>query len=261
MMKNNYLSKEEQIIFNTINKTDIIDHEQIKDLFPSYPSTKINKICHNLLSKGYLYPVKRGIYIINDKPSDKPMIKNPYTIASYLNKGYLGFSSALHLYDLIDYEPFTIFMVSNQTSSELTIGTYLFKTVAFGKKATGSTFYKNVYVSTIEKTIFDCFYKPQYAGGYQELINTLSKIKSIDWNQVLFYFNHFASNALFQRTGYILTILHKNNTISIPKYFFHEFKKHVKSTTKLIPTAPSKGTYNKEWKVLNNLGKEIIMER
>ena len=260
-MKNIYLSKEEQIIFTTIHKTDIINHEQIKDLFPFYSPVKINKICHNLLSKGYLHPVKRGIYLINEKPSDKPLIKNPYTIASYLNKGYIGFSSALHLYGLIDYEPFTIFMVSNHSSSELTIGDYLFKTVAFGAKATGSTFYKDVYVSTIEKTIFDCFYKPQFAGGYQELSKSLSQITSIDWDQVRIYFNRFASNALFQRTGYILEALNNNNTMRIPNDILDEFKSHVKSTTKLIPTAPSKGTYSNQWKVLDNLGNKIYGER
>ena len=98
MNENNYLTKNEQIIFSTIKKTDAIDNSFIKELFPMYPSEKINKICHNLLSKGYLYQIKKGVYIVNETPSKKPIITNPFKIASYLYKGYIGFSSALRVY-------------------------------------------------------------------------------------------------------------------------------------------------------------------
>lgn len=257
MHKKNYLSKEEQIIFSIVNKTDIIDNEQIKEIFPNYSFQKINKLCHNLISKGYFYPVKRSVYIVNDISTNKPIISNPFKLASYINKGYIGFSSALRLYDLIGYEPFTIFIVTKNKSSELNIGNYLFKTVSIGKKATGATFYRNVYISTIEKTVFDCFYKPQFAGGYRELAKALINIKKINWDQVLIYFNKFASNALFQRTGYVLELLKEN--IQLPNHILKEFRKHVGNTTKLIPNKVSKGKYIKQWKLLDNLGKKIIL--
>ena len=259
MQKKNYLSKEEQIIFTIINKTDIIDNTQMKEIFSNYSSQKINKLCHNLISKGYLHPVKRGVYLVNAEPSEKPAIGNPFKLASYINKGYIGFSSALRLYDLISYEPFTIFIVTQNKSSELTIGNYLFKTVAIGEKATGTTFFKNVYVSTIEKTVFDCFYKPQYAGGYREFVKTLTNIKKINWDQVLVYFNKFASNALFQRTGYVIELVQED--IHLPKHILKEFKKHIGNTTKLIPKGASKGKYIKQWKLVDNLGKKTILSR
>jgi len=259
MPKKNYLSREEQIIYTKIVKTDVIEHEQIKELFPDYAPQKINKLCHTLISKGYLYPLKRGTYIVNNTPADRPVIKNPFALASYINKGYLGFSSALRLYDLIDYEPFTVFIVTENKSSEKTVGNYLFKTVSMDVKATGATLHKNVYVSTIEKTVFDCFYKPQYAGGYRELSKAISNITHINWNQVLNYFNTYASDALFQRTGYILEILHKENLLALPKYVLIEFKKHIKNNSKLIPTGASKGKYCGGWKIIDNLGKEKII--
>jgi len=261
MQKKNYLSKEEQIIYTVISKTDVIDHIQIKEIFPNYSSQKINKLCHNLISKGYLYPVKRGIYIVNENPSEKPVISNPFKLASYINKGYIGFSSALRLYDLISYEPFTIFIVTQHKSKELTVGNYLFKTVSMGQKATGTTFFKNVYVSTIEKTVFDCFYKPQYAGGYREFVKALTNIKKINWNQVLLYFNNYASNSLFQRTGYILELLQEEQYIDPPKHILKEFKRHIGNTTKLIPGGTSKGKYVKQWKLVDNLGKKTILSR
>ena len=145
MDKKNYLSKEEQIIFKEIKKTDVIDNSFIKEIFPNYSQQKINKICHNLISKGYLYKIKKGAYIVNEHPSEKPVITNPFKIAPYVNQGYIGFSSALRIYDLMSYEPFTIFIVTPNKSHETEIGNYIFKTVSMGKKATGTTFYKNVY--------------------------------------------------------------------------------------------------------------------
>ena len=259
MQKKIYLTKEEQIIISTIQTTEIIDHSHLKELFPTYSPQKINKLCHTLLSKGYLYPLKRGVYLINEIPSSQPVIKNPFRIAPYLNKGYLGFSSALRLYDLLDYEPFTIFTVTPQKSNETTIGNYLFKTIAMGTKATGATFHKDVYVSTIEKTIFDCFYKPQYAGGYQTLTKALIQLKNLNWNQLLSYFNDFATDALFQRTGYLLDFLSQEHLLRPPKHILKECKNHVKTTTKLLTTKPSQGTYSKQWKLIDNIGKGTII--
>jgi len=259
MQKNNYLSKEEQIIFTIINKTDVIDNTQIKEIFPNYSSQKINKLCYTLISKGYFHPIKRGVYLINENPSEKPVISNPFKIASYVNKGYIGFSSALRIYDLISYEPFTIFIVTQNKSNEITVGNYLFKTISMGKKATGTTFFKNTYVSTIEKTVFDCFYKPQYAGGYREFAKALINIKKIDWDRVLTYFNNFASDSLHQRTGYILELLQDEQYIHLPKHILKEFKKHIGNTTKLIPSGIPKGKYIKQWQLVDNLGKKTIL--
>ena len=261
MQKNNYLSKEEQTIFAIIKKTDVIDNSQIKEIFPNYPSQKVNKLCYTLISKGYLHPIKRGVYLINENPSNKPTINNPFKIASYVNKGYIGFSSALRLYDLINYEPFTIFIVTPKKSEEIEIGNYLFKTVSIGKKATGTTYYKNLYISTIEKTFFDCFYKPQYAGGYKEIINAISNKPNIKWDKLLYYFEKYASNSLFQRTGYIIELLIEKKKINPPKYLIERFKNHIGNKTKLIPTQKSKGKYIKKWKLIDNIGeRELFSE-
>lgn len=259
MDKKNYLSKEEQILFSAIKKTDVIDNSFIKEVFPNYTSQKINKICHKLISKGYLHKIKKGAYIVNETPKEKPVITNPFKIASYINKGYIGFSSALRLYDLISYEPFTIFIATEKKSQEIEIGNYLFKTISMGKKATGTTFYKGVYTSTIEKTFFDCFYKPQYAGGYREIINALKNKPEIKWEKFFYYFQKYASDALFQRTGYIIELLAEKKIIKPPKHLIKEFKTHIKNKTKLLPAKESKGRYIKQWKLVDNIGEKNLL--
>jgi len=194
--------------------------------------------------------------LVQEKSSDIPVIKNPYRIALALFKGYIGFSSALRIYNLLDYEPFTIFIVTETKSMKRSIGEYTFKSVAMGKRATGITYYKGIYISTTAKTFFDCFYKPQYSGGYSTITKALYDAK-LDWNEFIVYFK-LASSSLCQRTGYILELL-KNETDKIPEDILDYFRKRVKNNTKLIPSGKSRGQYIKEWMVLDNLGKENIL--
>ena len=256
MGKNIYLSKQEQMIFNSISSIDIIPINEIKNMFPLLKSYQVNKICSSLSLKGYLYRLKKGVYLVQKKPSDTAIIKNPYRIALTLFKGYIGFSSALRLYDLLDYEPFTIFVISKNESAEKRIGEYTFKSVAVGKKSMGIAYYKNVYTSSLPKTFFDCFYKPQYSGGYSTVTKALSDA-DFDWDEFITYFE-FASDSLCQRTGYVLDLL-KRETDDIPENVLQYLEKRIKNNTKLLPSGSGKGVYIKKWKVLDNLGKENIL--
>jgi predicted transcriptional regulator of viral defense system len=256
MNKNIYLSKQEQMIFNMTSSVDIAYTDEIRDLFFDLKPHQINKICHSLSSKGYLHRLKKGVYLIQKKPSDQPLIENPYKIALALFKGYIAFSSALRIYDLLDYEPFTIFVVTKNRSIEKRIGEYTFKSVAMGKRATGITHYKDIYISTTAKTFFDCFYKPQYGGGYSTITEALYDA-DMDWNEFTGYFE-LASSSLCQRTGYVLELL-GDKTDKIPEEVLQYFKKRIKNNTKLLPSGKRTGKYNKTWMLLDNLGKENIL--
>ncbi|MCG7850720.1 MAG: hypothetical protein MIO93_16295 [ANME-2 cluster archaeon] len=256
MNKNIYLSKQEQMIFNIVSYADIAYTDEIRDFCPDLKPHQINKICHSLSSKGYLYRLKRGVYLIQKKPSDLPLIKNPYKIALALFKGYIGFSSALRIYDLLDYEPFTIFVVTKNRSMEKRIGEYTFKSVAMDERATGITYYKDIYISTIAKTFFDCFYKPQYGGGYSTITKALYDA-DMDWNEFTGYFE-LASSSLCQRTGYVLELL-GDVTDTIPEEVLQYFRKRIKNNTKLLPSGRHTGKYMKPWMLLDNLGKENIL--
>ncbi len=256
MQKNIYLTRQEQMIFNILSHADIIYIDEIRDFFPDLKSYQINNIYHNLSLKGYLHRLKKGVYMVQKKPSDLSIIKNPNNIGLALFKGYIGFASALRVYDLLDYEPFTIFVITKNRSIERIIGEYTFKSVAMGNKAIGMTYYKGIYISTIPKTFFDCFYKPYYGGGYSTILKALYDT-DMDWDELISYFK-FASCSLCQRTGYVLELL-SSITDKIPNYVLPYFKKRIKNNTKLLPSGEVTGKYIKEWMVLDNLGEEKIM--
>jgi predicted transcriptional regulator of viral defense system len=255
MDKNNYLRRQEQMVFNAISTLDMAYNKEIGAVFPDLKPHQINKICSNLSAKGYLHILKKGIYLVQARPSAVPVIKNPYKVALALFNGYIGFSSALRVYNLLDYAPFTIFVVTVNKSREKMIGEYTFKAVAMGTRAVGVTHYKETYISTISKTFFDCFYKPQYCGGYSVITKALDDVEP-DWGEFTWYFK-FASDSLCQRTGYVLALMGKETGKMIPT--LDNFRKRVKTNTKLVPSGKAKGKYIKEWKVLDNLGKENIL--
>jgi radical SAM superfamily enzyme YgiQ (UPF0313 family) len=132
----------------------------------------------------------------------------------------------------------------------------LVQQIASGKKAVGMTFHKGYYTSTLSKTFFDCFYKPQYSGGYSTITKALYE-SDIDWEEFITYFE-LASDSLCQRTGYVLGLMAKE-TNKIPGYVLEYFKKRVKNNAKLIPGGSGKGTFIKEWKILDNVGKNNIL--
>jgi len=115
--KNYYLSRAEQELMRILKSAEIVSIQEVEDLFPQLSKGMIKKILSSLVRKGYLYRLKRGLYLVNEEPG-KPLIKNPYQIALMLFPGYIVFSSALRLYGLIEYEPFTIFVVTPRKSCE-----------------------------------------------------------------------------------------------------------------------------------------------
>lgn len=254
-MKNNYLTPMEQMIYSFIFDLDIVCTDDIKKAFPELTSQHINKVFSSMSKKGYLRRLKRGVYLVQDGISHDPIITDPNRIALAIFSGYIGFSSALKVYGLLDYEPFTVFVVNRNKSGQRTLGEYTFRAVALGRNAVGFTYRNGIHVSTLAKTFFDCFYRPQYAGGYSTVAKALYSAQ-LHWDEFVGYFS-LTSNALCQRTGYVLNMIAEATGKDIPVLSY--FRERVKNNTRLIPTGPPNGRYNREWMVLDNLGMENIL--
>ena len=106
MSKINYLSKQEQSVWELIKNKKIIDNELIRLIFPDFSKQTINQLLHKLHKKRSLSKARRELYFI---PRN---IDNFYELALKINKGYIGLSSALKIYGLTEYEDFTIFIIT-----------------------------------------------------------------------------------------------------------------------------------------------------
>ena len=111
MNKKNYASPLEQDILSRITKADLISIEELKDLLPHIGHRSLINTVSSLSKKGYLHRLKNGLYLV--APERILIINDPLKIALQIYPGYIGFSTALRCYDLLEYEPFDIYIVTN----------------------------------------------------------------------------------------------------------------------------------------------------
>ena len=252
MGKNNYITREEQKIWEYIKNKDIIDNEIIKQIFPEMPRNKRNKLLHNLYKKGYIKRARKDLYYNPDE------LKNFHKLALKIRNGYIGLSSALRYYNLIEYEDFTIFIITKNFQKKISLkGTkYSIEFIPLKNLFAGFEKKDNIYISSIEKTIFDCFLKPKNIG-FTNITKALYDAK-INWNKFINFFKLTKNNSLFQRTGYILELMKKETKLKIPAFVFEFLLKKVKNPVKLMPIN-AKSKFNKKWKIQDNLGEKNIL--
>lgn len=114
--------------------------------------------------------------------------------------------------------------------------------------------FNKVFCSDLEKTLIDCLYKPEYAGGIVEAAKAIYMSKDkIKYNQLLDYAIRFDSQAVIKRLGYLLELL------SIPAPIIADlYKTRSNSLIVLDPEVPKQGKTMSRWKILQNVDIETI---
>ena len=96
---------------------------------------------------------------------------------------------------------------------------------------------EKIYISDQERTILDVVNRPEYAGGWGEVINCLKNLENIKWNTLLRYIKRF---------GYMMDNL---ENISIPTEIKKVIKKY--SGKNIYYFDPSKkGVFKREWNMV-----------
>ncbi|MBI4918567.1 hypothetical protein HY837_01445 [archaeon] len=252
MIEKNYLSREEQRLWGYIKDKEIIDSELVRQIFPDFKQSKTNKLLHNLSRKNYLKRARKDLYY------NPEQLKSFHNLALRIKTGYVGLSSALRYYNLIDYEDFTIFIITEKFRKKIDIkGTnYTIEFIPLGEKFSGFEKKDDIYISSIEKTLFDCLLKPRLLG-ITNITKAIYEAK-IDWHKFLDFFKLAKNSSLCQRTGYLLEILKKKTKLKIPSFDFEFLLKNIKNSVKLATNKmPSK--FNKKWLVEDNIGENKLI--
>lgn len=255
-MKNATLSPLEQKIYFAARdaKEGVITLDVIKSWKLTDEAT-LRLIIHNMQKKGWLIRLKRGIYLIGEL--GKVVISDPFVISTYIFNGYVAFSSALYIHRLTDIIPFDIYVATESKIGIKVIGNYSFKALPLGKRAFGSEKLGNYVVSTVPKTIYDCLHKPLLAGGLPAVLKAIfeARMGRSQWKEFLYYAKRFEKDSFYQRLGYLLSLLPRK-TPEI-KEIILLCKKRVKSKTYLL--GRKNGVYFKEWKIIDNEGRERLL--
>ncbi|MEM2914448.1 MAG: type IV toxin-antitoxin system AbiEi family antitoxin domain-containing protein [Candidatus Bathyarchaeia archaeon] len=235
--------------------------EELKKLNLPIKYGHLRVLLHRMEKKGWLTSVRKGVYLRLPAVAaveGKAYLEDPFLVALKVFDGYLAFQSALKVHGLSEYQTFTVFVATRNKSDSLKfLKWYEIKAIKLGKRYVGYIKKNNYKVSSAAKTFFDCFYHPQYAGGYSEVLKSLHACREMDWGEFLSYFKKFASNSLCQKVGYLLTLL-KETDYKVPNGVIKYLKERVCVKTRLDPNMPG-GKLDKDWLVVDNFGKKELL--
>lgn len=109
-------------------------------------------------------------------------------------------------------------------------------------------------VSDLEKTLVDCLYQPDNAGGMVEIAKALYKArKAVQFEKLGAYLDRFGAQSVRKRLGFLL------DGFGIEKAFTEALESSLSSSfVRLDPSLPEEGKYISKWRVQVNLDEASI---
>ncbi len=207
---------EQKLFFATRSaKHGIVSIETFKDLGFCVQDT-LRVIISRLLKKGALAKLKRGLYAWNLEGN---VFDDVFYVGQSIYSGYLAFSTALYLHGLTDQFPFTVFVATRGNSSSKRVGNVEFKAVAVRSRATGAEVKNSYFISTVAKTVYDCFHLPEYGGSYALILHAVynAKMDEKQWREFLHYVEKFEGPSSKKKIGAYLHLLGETDR-PVPKW-------------------------------------------
>lgn len=205
-----------------------------------------------LKNKGFIKRIRKGVFaIVPAQMVGKDFYADRIVIASMLTEPYfLSHHSALEIHGVAQSYFNTTYISTSKALKSFEFQGIAYKFVTtkylFG---TEDVVRGNLKISTSDKerTILDCIRTPDYAGGIEELVRSISAFAAIDYKKLLKYMALFNEKSLFSRTGYLFDCL--KDELGVPDAFLGEIRKNLGARAYyMIPGR--KGAYVKEWNII-----------
>lgn len=240
------------------------DHFAYREAFAALPDTNegaIKELLSDMTRRGLLLRLRKGIYQIIPYEQDATnYLPDWHLAAASLVKDanyYIGYYSALQIHQLITQPSIKeqIVVSRQQWSSSIIVQNVTFQfiyhnpTHFFGIKKSWIDNHNQVLCSDLEKTIVDCLFKPDYAGGIVEVAKAIQTARRrIQFDKLLDYTRQFKSQAVAKRLGFLLEVLDIDTPI-INILQSHRSSSYVMLDTEL----PNEGPYISRWGIRQNL--------
>jgi len=242
------------------------EYKEAFKVFPDAKNSTVRRLLSDMTNRGLLMRLKEGVYYIIPYEEDSvSFMPEWHLITEYLvndTAHYIAYYSALQIHNLITQPSLKEqVVVSKQIRpSILKVKNIEFQFIYhnehhfFGAKKIWIDSFNKVLCSDLEKTIIDCLFKPDYAGGIVEVAKAIHTSKDkIDYNKLLEYVIKFNSQAVIKRLGFILELLEiKTEIISTLQ------KLKTKSYTRLDTELPKSGKMMSRWSIQQNIDIETI---
>lgn len=267
-MKNKNISTQSSEILNYFNKIDkyCFNYDEAKKALPNSSNSALKELLSDMVRRGLLMRLKKGLYYLIPYEQDpESFMPDWHLLAQPLTKGtqhYIGYYSALQIHNLITQPSLKeqIVVAKQVRPSLIEIKGVPFQFIYhnkkhfFGSKKIWFDNFNKVLCSDLEKTIIDCLFKPDYAGGIVEVAKAIySSKEKIKFNLLYDYAIKFDSQAVIKRLGFLLELLEINTEIID---WLQE--KKTKSYVLLDTELPKKGNRLSRWGIQQNLESDTI---
>jgi predicted transcriptional regulator of viral defense system len=194
-------------------------------LFDYMSENQVRVQIKRMVDAGLLMRIREGIYyLIPYEYNAETYMPEWHLLAAPLagQEHYIGYYSALQIHQLITQPSLKEqLVVSKQIKpTETKIKGIRFQFIYhnakhfFGHKKIWIDSVNRVFCSDLEKTLVDCLYKPDYAGGSVEIAKAIfMSRKKINFDRLLEYVIRFNSQAVIKRLGYLLELLNIDTPI------------------------------------------------
>lgn len=267
-MKSKNISTQSNKLLSYFNNLGLkcFEYDEAYKALPDSKSGAIRELLSDMTKRGLLMRLKEGVYhIIPYEANPETFMPDWHLISEYLVNGaehYIGYYSALQIHNLITQPSLKQqIVVSKQIRpSVIYIKDIPFQFIYhnkdhfFGIKNIWIDNYNKVQCSDLEKTIVDCLYKPDYAGGIVEVAKAIYQSKEkIRFDILLEYVIKFRSQAVSKRLGFIL------ETLKIDTPIIEKLQGLIKNSYVVLDTElPESGKFQSRWKIQINLEVETI---
>ena len=206
----------------------------------------------NAVAKGRIAKIRHGLYsLIN--PATGLIYPDKFMLGSNINKeAYIAYHGALEFHGYANQVYNNIYVATAERFASFEHGGITYERVQSNIPDGVITIKSScdIRVTDLERTLIDCIYDLDRAGGAEELLGALSYIKKLDYEKLLKYLTAYDKNNLWQKTAYLFEQF--NHVLKLPEQFFDACLKGVSKRVIYFLNNENYGQifYNKKWNVM-----------
>ena len=214
------------------------------------------KLLVNLVRKGYLVRVMRGLYgAVPPEFAGTEHEIDRYLVASRAGRaaGALAFHTALELHGVANATLNEVYCLTIERIHPFTFQGIDYRFVnASDVFGTARIVRQGVTVTVTdrERTFLDCIRRPRLAGGLEEMVKSLGMFHTVNTVVIGEYVQRFGERSLVQRTGFILSLLQED--LRVPDEFLSGLRVGVGDKVYYLTPGMGRGVgrLDKEWNVI-----------
>lgn len=193
--------------------------------------------------------VRRDLYVVTDLAT-KTSSASKYEIGSQINSSsYLSYHAALEYHGLA-HQVFYEMQISSKekfNNFEYNGISYVYSESKSDAGVITPPADTLIRVTDLERTVLDCINRIDRSGGLEEMIECFALITYVNEQKLHDYLNLFNKQALYQKTGFILSYFQKEMKLS--DAFLRFCKSKIGKSIRYLTVSQESNIYFKEWQL------------